>query len=73
MMDILRNHPGGICMHGGFETTSAMVSELREGKATHWLTGDDGLGMLGMGAGEKAGMMLQSYRNGRKFLWNLGI
>jgi hypothetical protein len=31
------------------------------------------LGMLGMGAGEKAGMMLQSYRNGRKFLWNLGI
>lgn len=32
MMDILRNHPGGICMHGGFETTSAMVSELREGK-----------------------------------------
>ena len=43
MMDILRNHPGGICMHGGFETTSAMVSELREGKATHWLTGD-GLG-----------------------------
>lgn len=39
MMDILRNHPGGICMHGGFETTSAMVSELREGKATHWLTG----------------------------------
>ena len=46
MMDILRNHPGGICMHGGFETTSAMVSELREGKATHWLTGD-ALGMLG--------------------------
>eukprot|EP00435_Cladocopium_sp_Y103_P009442 s456_g2.t1 len=39
MMDILRDHPGGICMHGGFETTSAMVSELREGKATHWLTG----------------------------------
>lgn len=47
-MDILRDHQGGICMHGGFETTSAMVSELRRTelesgpalRATHWLTGD---------------------------------
>ena len=53
MMEILRNHGGGICMHGGFETTAAMVSELkrnesgklegedRESKvrARHWMTG----------------------------------
>lgn len=54
MMDILRDHDGGICMHGGFETTSAMVSELRRdgddggGRRTessnkviarHWMTG----------------------------------
>ena len=40
MMEILRDHNGGICMHGGFETTAAMVSELRERNvATHWLTG----------------------------------
>ena len=42
MMEILRDHNGGICMHGGFETTAAMVSELRERNvATHWLTGDN--------------------------------
>ena len=40
MMEILRNHEGGICMHGGFETTAAMVSELHQGRGTHWLTGD---------------------------------
>ena len=44
MMDILRDHTGGICMHGGFETTASMVSELsKEGvgatAARHWMTG----------------------------------
>ncbi|CAK9024307.1 unnamed protein product [Durusdinium trenchii] len=50
MMAILRDHDGGICMHGAFETTSAMVSELRRpadaadnraqlAVATHWFTG----------------------------------
>ena len=29
MMAILRDHEGGICMHGGFETTASMVSEIR--------------------------------------------
>jgi len=42
MMEILRDHNGGICMHGAFETTAAMVSELHERNvATHWLTGDN--------------------------------
>ena len=39
MMAILRNHEAGLCMHGSFETTSAMVSELRSTGARHWLTG----------------------------------
>ena len=44
MMDVLRDHTGGICMHGGFETTASMVSELlKEGvgatTARHWMTG----------------------------------
>lgn len=46
MKEILRDHKGGICMHGAFETTSAMVSELRretdsdrQVKARHWMTG----------------------------------
>ena len=39
MMDILRHHESGICMHGGFETTASMVSRLSPGgEATHWLT-----------------------------------
>ncbi len=39
MMDILRHHESGICMHGGFETTASMVSRLSPGgDATHWLT-----------------------------------
>jgi hypothetical protein len=38
MMEILRDHNGGICMHGGFETTASMVSELRaDGSASHWM------------------------------------
>ncbi len=40
MMDILRHHESGICMHGDFATTAAMVSELKpDGSAAHWLTG----------------------------------
>ena len=40
MMDVLRHHDSGICMHGGFETTASMVSRLSPGgEATHWLTG----------------------------------
>jgi secernin len=45
MMAILRDHSSGICMHGGFETTSSWVSEIQmETKddkrlARHWLTG----------------------------------
>jgi len=39
MMDVLRHHESGICMHGGFETTASMVSRLSPGgDATHWLT-----------------------------------
>ena len=39
MMDILRHHESGICMHGGFETTASMVSRLSPGgDSTHWLT-----------------------------------
>jgi secernin len=38
MIDILRHHDSGICMHGGFETTASMVSRLSPGgEATHWL------------------------------------
>lgn len=40
MMEILRDHDSGICMHGGFETTASMVSELRpNGQCRHWMTG----------------------------------
>jgi secernin len=52
MIAILQDHNGGICMHGGFETTASMVSELRRqendddddgsgscGTANHWMTG----------------------------------
>ncbi len=41
MMDVLRHHESGICMHGGFETTASMVSRLSPGgDAAHWLTGE---------------------------------
>ena len=41
MMDVLRHHESGICMHGGFETTASMVSRLSPGgDGTHWLTDD---------------------------------
>lgn len=41
MFAILRNHKHGICMHGGFETTSSWVSEINMDNqaATHWATG----------------------------------
>ena len=37
-MEILKSHEGGICMHGGFETTASMVSVLKEdGTHVHWM------------------------------------
>lgn len=40
MMNILRDHSSGICMHGGFRTTASMVSHLRGiNEDVHWLTG----------------------------------
>jgi len=40
MMDFLREHEAGICMHGGFESTGSQVSHLRKGKdSVHWFTG----------------------------------
>jgi secernin len=52
MITILRDHTSGICMHGGFETTSSWVSELymanndnqgsntdsKKVRARHWVT-----------------------------------
>ncbi len=40
MMEILRHHDSGICMHGEVQTTASMVSRLtgRQGDA-HWMTG----------------------------------
>ncbi|KAL3937021.1 MAG: hypothetical protein SGBAC_007775, partial [Bacillariaceae sp.] len=38
MMEILRNHDAGICMHGSFETTASMVSVLKsDGDHQHWM------------------------------------
>jgi len=40
MMEILRNHDGGICMHGGFESTASMVSVLKSNGGNdhqHWM------------------------------------
>jgi len=41
MMEFLREHDVGICMHGGFESTGSQVSELRKegSNSIHWLTG----------------------------------
>lgn len=38
MMEVLRSHDGGICMHGRFETTASMVSVLKSnGDHQHWM------------------------------------
>ncbi len=40
MMEFLREHQAGICMHGGSESTGSQVSHLRKGKKSiHWFTG----------------------------------
>jgi len=40
MMEFLREHQAGICMHGGFESTGSQVSHLRKEKnSIHWFTG----------------------------------
>ncbi len=40
MIGILSDHESGICMHGEFETTASMVSELYSDRPPrHWLTG----------------------------------
>ncbi|MHA2226523.1 MAG: C69 family dipeptidase [Candidatus Hodarchaeales archaeon] len=39
MMDILRDHSGGICVHGLVRTAASQVSYLSEDCSIHWLTG----------------------------------
>jgi len=40
MMDFLRSHEAGVCMHGDFESTGSQVSLLRKDKKSiHWFTG----------------------------------
>ena len=41
VMEILRDHDAGICMHGGFRSTASMVSRIAETKSqtVHWFTG----------------------------------
>ena len=40
MMNILRDHEAGICLHRGFRTTASMVSLLTDqGNNRHWFTG----------------------------------
>ena len=41
MMEFLREHETGICMHGGFESTGSQVSHLvnKEENIIHWFTG----------------------------------
>jgi len=40
MIEFLREHEAGICMHGAFESTGSQISHLREGKKSiHWFTG----------------------------------
>jgi len=41
MMEILREHEVGICMHGGFESTGSQVSSLQKDVncSIHWFTG----------------------------------
>ena len=77
MMDVLRHHESGICMHGGFETTASMVSRLSLGSdATYWLTDGpnpcrasfrrvDDLGRLGMVVGSPSPTQVRSTPNSR--------
>ena len=79
MMDILRHHESGICMHGGFETTASMVSRLSPGgDASHWLTGEanpcsasfrriDDLGRSGMVADSSRPTKVRSTPQSRPF------
>jgi secernin len=41
MMEFLREHQAGICMHGSFESTGSQVSHLKKGvkNSVHWFTG----------------------------------
>jgi len=41
MMEFLREHEAGLCMHGQFQTTGSQVSELKpkSKKSIHWFTG----------------------------------
>jgi len=40
MMNFLREHNAGICMHGGFESTGSQVSHLKKDRhLIHWFTG----------------------------------
>ena len=40
MMEFLREHEAGICMHGGFESTGSQVSFLKNDNChIHWFTG----------------------------------
>ena len=41
MMEFLREHEAGICMHGGFESTGSQVSQIQKGNncTIHWFTG----------------------------------
>jgi len=41
MMEFLREHDVGVCMHGSFQSTSSQVSQLKKNskKSVHWFTG----------------------------------
>ncbi|MFX1449656.1 MAG: hypothetical protein ACFFCM_02365, partial [Promethearchaeota archaeon] len=39
MMEFLRDHSGGICMHGGFRSTASLVSKVTSEFAVHWVMG----------------------------------
>jgi secernin len=40
MMEFLREHQAGICMHGGFESVGSQISHLfEEDRSVHWFTG----------------------------------
>jgi secernin len=40
MMEFLREHEAGLCMHGSFESTGSQVSQIQKGNNTiHWFTG----------------------------------